>query len=166
MIELLNLEKIATTLFIAIATSSLIAIPTSILSVNLAMKKYRTEKWWDKKAECYFQTIRALNDVVHYYDALLEDKLNIKTLPEPKLKELKKEFYSAQILVQAQLNIGQLLLSKSSCKDLLDIDQVFSKAENIKDVIQKYGTIRNEIEACLNSLIENAKTDLGINKFF
>ncbi|MFP3608400.1 hypothetical protein, partial [Paraburkholderia sp. SIMBA_053] len=52
-------------------TSVLVAIPTAFLSVHLALKKYRTEKWWDTKLSCYLDSIKTLKSLIVYCDSQL-----------------------------------------------------------------------------------------------
>ncbi|CAB1275755.1 conserved protein of unknown function [Candidatus Nitrosacidococcus tergens] len=58
-------------------TGCVIAIVSSCLSSYLTsiwtMKKFYTEKWWDRKALAYTEIINALYDMTQFYKVFKED---------------------------------------------------------------------------------------------
>jgi hypothetical protein len=50
-------------LFLSSLSGLLIAIVTSFLTVRLAVWRFHSEKWWEKKAEIYAKLLEALFDM-------------------------------------------------------------------------------------------------------
>jgi len=145
-------------------TAIIVAIPTSYFSVHFALKKYRTQKWWDKKADCYFEIINALNDLIRYCDIQLDEKLDDISVSNENKELLKKEFHKGKLILQTQVNIGSLLLPEDVIKDLLSLDSALISAERESEITQQIAATRCAAEDCLFNLIPNAKNDLGIKK--
>ena len=145
-------------------TAIIVAVPTSWFSVYFALKKYRTEKWWDNKAQCYIDTVSAMNDIIRFCDATLAEELDDIAITNNMRKELGDKFHEGKALIESQLNIGRLLMSEKAYKDLLSLDQALSKAEREDDFAQQIAGIRVETDDCLYSFIPHAKEDLGVQK--
>ena len=145
-----------------LVTAIIVAIPTSILSVYLALKKYRSEKWWEKKLECYLNTINAMNDIIRFCDDTLAEKLDIESMSDDRKKEMKNEFHKGKIVLQTQTNIGPLLISEEAYKSLRSLDSKLSSTEREDDFIKKIAGIRLEIDDCLIAIVQHAKDDLGV----
>lgn len=147
-----------------LVTAIVVAVPTSFLSVYLALRKYRTEKWWERKAECYIETVNSMNDIIRFCDGYLAEELNGKGVTDAIRDDLEKNFHSGKMLLETQTNIGRLLMSEDAYKDLLSLDLALSKAEGEEDISQQIAGIRVETEDCLCSFIPHAKKDLGVQK--
>ena len=156
MADLINIQTLVTAI--------VVAVPTSLLSVYLALRKYRTEKWWDKKAECYLETVNSMNDIIRFCDSYLAEELDGKEITDSIRDELERKFHSGKLTLETQTNIGRLLMSEDAYKDLLSLDRALSKAENDQDITQQIAGIRVETEDCLCAFIPHAKNDLGVQK--
>jgi len=156
MTDILNLQTLFTTI--------IVAVPTSMLSVYLALKKYRTEKWWDKKAGCYIRTVNAMNDIISFCDDTLAVELDGKPISHELREDLRNKFHKGKMTLDTQTNIGQLLMSDDAYNDLLSLDRKLYKAEQEEEFIQQIAHIRTNTEECLFSFIPHAKGDLGVKK--
>lgn len=144
-----------------LVTAIVVAFPTSMLSVYLAMRKYRTEKWWDRKAECYIETVNSMNDIIRFCDSYLAELDGVEITASAR-EELEKKFHNGKMLLETQTNIGHLLISEDAHKDLLSLDRALYKFEIEEDITsQQIAEIRGETEDCLESFIVHAKNDLG-----
>ena len=45
-----------------------ISVLVAIITVKLSLKKFRSEKWWEKKVEVYSKIIDALHHLKNYCD--------------------------------------------------------------------------------------------------
>jgi len=145
-----------------LVTAILVAVLTSLLSVHLALKKYRTEKWWEKKLECYIDTIHAMNEIINFCDGLIAEELDGEDIPKKRIENLRKGFHKGRLFLDTQLNIGHLLMSEEAHKELLLLDVAFNRAEKESDFMGKITEIRVKTEECIYSFIRHAKKDLGI----
>lgn len=99
----------------ALSTAVVVAIMTSFISTYLAFKKYRTEKWWDKKCNCYIETITAINNIIKHCDHFLAEELDDEMISEQIKTAATKKYDIAISLLHTQSNIGELLMSKKLC---------------------------------------------------
>jgi hypothetical protein len=154
MADLINIQTLVTAI--------VVAVPTSLLSVYLALRKYRTEKWWDKKVECYMETVNSMNDIIRFCDSYLAKELDGKEITDSIRDELEIKFHNGKLMLETQTNIGRLLMSEDAYKNLLSLDRALSKAEREEDITQQIAGIRVETEDCLCAFIPHAKNDLGV----
>jgi len=139
----------------------LISLITSAISVWLALKKYRSEKWWDKKLECYLQTVEAMNKILSFCDNYIAEEWFEKELPDEEKNQLKKEFYEGKKLLETQANIGKLMLTEKACKILSRLDEELYEIDQNFD-LQQIADLRETTDCYLSFFIEIAQVDLGI----
>jgi len=143
-----------------IVSSIFVAVVTSILTVYFAFRKYKSEKWWDAKSKCYLDTIEALNNMMQYCDAVLQNDQDTDEEPEAAIQVLKKRFSQGKFEFEKQSNIGSLLLSDGAQKNLLTLDHAIYAAESEEALQLQMAKIRVAIEECLADFIPNAQNDL------
>lgn len=152
--EFITIDKLITSIFVA--------IPTAFLSVHLALRKYRTEKWWDTKLSCYLDSIAALNNLIVYCDSQLDVEFNEVSYTPEQLKTNEVKFHEARSHLQAQVNLGELLLNKESYKAIFEFNNHLFSAERESDDTKRITGIREIAEEYVGVLVNNAKSDLGV----
>ena len=144
-----------------IASAVLVAVPTACLTVYLAFTRYKFEKWWDRKAQCYFETIEALNKIMEVCDANIEARSNGSVVCG--VEELNEKYVKGKAFFITQTNIGRLLLSKKAFDALIAFDHELSSMESEADEGKRIADIRVAAETCIDALIPIARKDLGAN---
>jgi len=112
-----------------VAGGVLVAVVTAVLTVQLALRRFYTERWWEKKAEAYLNVIDALSvqlrqlqdelDELHSYQTQLQHSqtpgsVKVTVLPEEMRLENKRRWDEAvQELEDARIQ-GAFLLSDAS----------------------------------------------------
>jgi len=81
-----------------IFTSLITAVLTSFISVNIALRKYKSEQWWDKKLNSYMTIIEALNNMMVYCDLYIDVEFEGRSIFEINLEKYKNEFNSCNIV--------------------------------------------------------------------
>jgi hypothetical protein len=135
-----------------------------LLSVYLALRKYRSEKWWEHKSKCYVDTVSAMNDMITFCDMVSEEVLDGEVLPEKIRKEFEERYHNAKRILEAQTNVGDLLMSKVAHEDLMALNRALYKVGQEPEGPRRMAGIRLELEECLLSFIPHAKQDLGVQK--
>lgn len=143
-------------------TSILTSLFVSFFSVNLALRRYKSEKWWDFKASCYLSIIEALNNMVIYCDLWIDEALDGKDVCEDTLRKYEEEFKSAGLLLKKQVGSGKLLLSDDIYKILYSLAHKVSQAEDMQCKTRGIGSIRNDADECLSKLTPFIKDDLKV----
>ena len=142
-----------------VLSSIVVAVVASVLTAYLTFRKNKSEKWWDAKYKCYLDTVGALNNMVQYCDATLQEN---PECDEDCILALQNRFQQGRLDFERQTNIGCLLLSNEAQSCLLELDSAIYKADSEADVRKRMATIRVAVEECLDSFIINAKSDLKI----
>jgi len=152
--EFITIDKLITSIFVA--------VPTAYLTVYLALKKYRTAKWWDNKSSCYLDIIAALNSLIIYCDSQIDVEFEEVNYTAEQLKTNEKKFHEARSHLQAQVNLGVLLLNKVSYNAIFEFNNELFSAERGDDYTIRIGGIREAAQKCIEVVVNNAKEDLGV----
>jgi hypothetical protein len=93
---------------------------TAYFSVRLALKKFRTERWWEKKAETYTSAIEALFDI-RAYSSETSDRLEVgRSLDDDRMQQLAKRSAAGRGELRRIAALGNLVVSKD-CATRLDL---------------------------------------------
>src|SRR5439155_2621706 len=68
-----------------------VAIVTSILTVWLALWRFHSEKWWERKAELYSNLMEALYDMHCYHREWLDDYESQPEMESGEKEQIRKE---------------------------------------------------------------------------
>ena len=95
-----------------------ISILVTIITVKLSLKKFRSEKWWEKKAEAYSKIIDALHQLKNYCDQKLPASYGEFNLSPEKENELAEQYKIAYREFVKALDVGSFIISKEAVKIL------------------------------------------------
>jgi hypothetical protein len=150
--------------------SIVVAIVSAVVTVFLAFRRFRRERWWDRKADAYAAIIEAL----HHMKRGIEDDIRVFQQYPPKQedeasKERTKKYRQAYEEVHKAVNTGSFLLSKEAVDTLDRFMSDFQKARDDARMHDGYldpdthlSGMLNAIKKCLDSLPPIAKRDLGV----
>lgn len=167
-------QKVWYELIRQIGVGILVGAASALLTARVALRKYRSEKWWQRKADAYAQILQALHIMKR---GLEEDLRDMKSHPTPydtpERKESFARFRQAQGRIHEAVDTGSFLLSDEA---RIAIEKLVSDLDNAAELstehvlgMGKY-TIPEEatereldaIRACLDRLPELAKRDLAV----
>src|SRR5512140_1398437 len=94
--------------------SVVVAIIVAVLAVHLALRRFYTEKWWERKIAAYTAIIEALHHVRNHADTNLTFSMLGRELPEQGEKELTEKLQGAMAELRKQLDIGNFVLSEEA----------------------------------------------------
>lgn len=162
-------------LLTTIISGLLIAVATSILTVWLALWRFHSEKWWERKAELYSKLIEALYDMYcydrewldgyeadHQYESPEQEQKRKARLAERLARHTKGEEEVQKIAV-----IGSFIVSDAVAADIMRMRKQYDAAMasfHDADIYDVVGGCMKAVEECLGSVREHAKQDLGIKR--
>ncbi|HEX9758307.1 MAG TPA: hypothetical protein VGB26_11000 [Nitrospiria bacterium] len=150
-----------------ILTGIVIAAVSAWITVQLSLKRFRKEKWWERKADAYVRVIEALHHVKNFPDRLFDAGSSGQNLPEEKEKELIKHAEKAENEIQKALDIGAILLSKEAIIRLKhykkDLDDALSQDPQRQNYYEFQLTVLENSKKCLEDIIKISKKDLKTN---
>ena len=145
---------------LAILTGIVIAAVSSWITVQLSLRKFRTERWWEKKAEAYSRIIEALHNSKAFADNHLEAQYSGRDLPAEKDKELRQRSKLAHEEIAKAVDIGAFLLSEEALTRLKQYQKEAGKTEDEKSWFEYLEETWGSTDKCLKDLIKIAKRDL------
>lgn len=162
-------------LLTTIVSGLFIATLTSLFTVRLALWRFHSEKWWERKAELYSRLIEALYDMHEYNRQWLEDYESgghdEGSAEEQKRKERSASLWMRHQAAQEEIRkiavIGAFVVSDAVADDLMNWRERHAAAlrslpeSDVYDVAQ---TCLKDVEESLSQVREHAKEDLGIKR--
>lgn len=155
----MNIWEITKTFFIPIIIA--------LITVKISLRKFRTEKWWEKKAETYSSVIDALHKLKNYCQQKLVAEYRPSSYGENNLSkeregELYNQYKQAHQEVIRAIDVGSFIISEAALK-------VLSVYQNRPEPDWDTGWLGNiiaqdfkYIATCLEDFKKEAKKDLSI----
>ena len=150
------LSKIAIGAVIAIVAS----IITAIITARLALRRFYSEKWWEKKAEAYSAIIESLHHMKRYYDEELHAAMAGREVPEDREKVLVEESRKAHDELKKRIDIGQFVLSEEAVVELAAFEKALKNATNTQIWSEYIIASRDAIDDTLQRMRSIARADL------
>ena len=139
----------------------IVATIGTLLSVNLALRRFYSEKWWERKAEAYSRIVEELYHVMNNLDTYLSHFEHSREFPEDKKIELQQRANEAYKEIYKAESIGAFIISDEVAQTLSDMrskEKILSFDDSIYGLIDARSKIVSE---CLNQIKELAKKELS-----
>jgi len=146
-----------------------IAVVSASVTVYFAIRKFRTEKWWERKVDIYISIIEAL----HHVKRGTQDSLNACQEPrkvnEEHQKQLTEKYYASWDEIHKAVDTGSFFLCRQARTVLDALIVELRKADDDAglhrtdfNVYDAYSTRLEAINRCLEALPPIAKKDLSV----
>lgn len=139
----------------------LIAAVSSWITVQLSIRQFRGEKWWERKADAYTHVIEALHNSKEFSDQHLDAARRGNEISSDRDAELRAKAKIGREEIRRARNIGAFLLSDKAISRL-DIFKQEEDALNAEGWIDYLMSDLSIVGACLDDMIEMAKNDLKV----
>lgn len=146
-----------------------VAVVSAIVTATLALRRFKGEKWWERKAAAYADTIEALHQLKRSLQEEL-DCLNEGAQPtiDGLLPYLKERFATQLDSVHRAADTAPFLLSKAATSELNNFLVEFARAEadNSDPISPEWDAKAKDAllatDRCLQQMISHGRGDLGI----
>lgn len=145
-----------------LGSSIVVAIVTSMLTVRLALKRFYSEKWWERKSAAYTAIIEGLHHIREHADTNLVFSLRGKDLPPEGEKELTQELQEAMAQLRKHRDLGSFVASDEAISLL---NQLFSELDASTNTPhwQKHLEMKlAAVDKCLSGMRSVARNDLKL----
>ena len=150
-------------IIITVVSSLLVAVITAFVTVKLSLRRFYTERWWEKKAEVYSRIIEALHRYKKYDEEKLEIEMKYPRGDNDELeKKLSKQWAESKAEIEKAVDLGAFIVSE-------EVESILTKFLNRKIGDPNYDPLFEIIEKdlgkvkkCLSEVKAAAKKDLGI----
>jgi hypothetical protein len=146
-----------------ILTGILIAAISSWITVQLSLRRFRAEKWWERKADAYSKIIEALHNAKSFSDHFLDVEIEGRKLPEEREKELRSRAKAASDEILKTMDVGAFLLSDEALSRLRQYQKDADAASNEPAWFLYLEAEWAAADKCLKEIIDIAKKDLKTN---
>ncbi|ELJ8516766.1 hypothetical protein RUK42_003497, partial [Vibrio cholerae] len=140
-----------------------IGITASYISVKFAMRKFKSEKWWDRRLHCYTEISELLSMVIIYADMVLDVELDGVEHDSSAYDSQKSAFNEAIIKLQKHAYSSAILLDDDSYQAVLSFANELFRVETSSINTQKLAGLRENAENCLSVIGSNARKALGVS---
>jgi hypothetical protein len=100
-----------------------------LLTLWLGLRKFRSEKWWERKAVAYASAIEALHGMHDLANARIEAEEMSEDIPAERLASLAAVSQAGLSEIRKGANIGSFVMSKRSAMILKDVLGDFDKMQ-------------------------------------
>jgi hypothetical protein len=130
-----------------------------LLTLWLGLRKFRSEKWWERKAAAYASAIEALHGMHDLANARMEAEEMREDLPAERLSSLLAVSQAGLSEIRKGANIGSFIMSKRSAMILKDVLNDFDKMQ-APTSYEFYDTRAAILSGAITQLTAEAKRDL------
>ncbi|HFX6224400.1 hypothetical protein [Acinetobacter nosocomialis] len=147
-------------LIISIVSGTIIAIVSSYLTSIWTMKKFYTEKWWDRKEQAYTEIINAIYDMVQFFKVHKENYGQDGFISDERAADLNQKYSNGMRKLYRATDLASLYISDNAVNELIKLrnrevlDQLSNPSWEVYESEYKYH------KQTLDELLVIAKKDL------
>jgi hypothetical protein len=150
-------------LLVELAKLGAVGIIGGFFGSFMANRNFRSQRWWERKADAYTRLIEALSDMLEYYSALGRAEIQGRELAEEQKAELEAHWNAGRRSVRKAANLGAFLLSPEVETALREFEEHVRKHHEsyFEYLDESYGAVK----ACLETIVAQSKQDLQVRYF-
>ncbi|MFQ2434524.1 hypothetical protein ACK3YT_20515 [Aeromonas caviae] len=142
----------------------LLSIGAAFLGAWLASRRFRNERWWEKKSEAYSELVEALHNMrwpsSEHFDAGLEHR----ELSEEYSQESWEEFRRARKIVWKITESSSFLVSSEVLEAVQEMERGLSNARSAESWFDHLDEQGAAIDICIEKVKGIGVKELGIKK--
>lgn len=148
--------------FLTILTGVAIAGLSSWITVHLSLKRFRTEKWWEMRADAYSRLLGTIHDAKAFAEEHLEADIQGLEISKEEDKELREKSQKAEAEIYRAMDVGAFYLSVEAINRL----KAYKNHPRDDNVDHSWGAylVSEHVatDSCLKDMIKIARKDLSI----
>jgi hypothetical protein len=151
----------AVTMLVSLVPAILVAIVTSAITVTLALRRFRQERWWERKQATYAELLETLHGLKKYTSAFI-DQYHEESTDDERQKEMNAIWKECSAKLSRLEDLASFQLSDRAVALLEEYRQERQAARSNDDFYEWAEGNLAAVERCLERLKEEAKRDLKI----
>ena len=149
---------------IKITSTLAIAIMTSWFTVYFSLKRLRSEKWWEKKADTYSSLLSALHESKLFSETNLVAEKRSRDLTDQEDKALREKSQESEMKIYREMDVGAFYLSEKAVRRLELYKKQVSDAGSTNSWVQYLLDDLEATNSCIKSIIDIAREDLRVKR--
>jgi hypothetical protein len=134
----------------------------AFITVRLALRRFYSEKWWERKSEAYTAIFESLHHIRNHADHNLMFFQRHIEIPEEGRKELTEKLQGAIAELRKLNDIGSFLVSKEAVSALAVLFNELDKSTEITNWEKHLQLKLQAVDKCLETMRIIAKKDLSL----
>ena len=156
---LISFDSLAANVISSVATGLL----TALISVRLALRRFRSERLWDRRVQAYSNLFEALFHVKAYTKRALDRIEGGGDLNDDYMKELAARSGEGYREIRKAVVIGVLALGPEAVKRLESLEADFDDPHHNMDLHEEISADLDAVTRAIDDLRPIAKRDLQIS---
>lgn len=157
--DLMNWQPV----FVSFISSVVIAVVVAMVTVRLALKRFHTEKWWERKSTAYVSIIEALHHMRDHADTNLTFALMQRDLQDDGAEQLRLKMAQGLSELRKQRDMGDLVLSPAAVALMNALLQELSESPRTTSWEEHLEMNLIVIDKCLLHMRVIARDDLRVD---
>jgi len=139
-----------------------ISIGSAFLAAFLATKKFRSDKWWEKKAFAYAELVEALHKMKWPASEHLDAEIESREISHDDSNRMWEEFRLARRNTWRIADTASFLISDDAMKAVQEMERGLGDARNAGSWFEHLDVQYAAIDKCLLRIKEIGKSDLKL----
>lgn len=136
-----------------------VSIITSVVTVRLSLRQFRSERWWEQKAEAYSRILEHLANVDLYVTRWLRNEYTGRGMSDPIREELADTRVEASKELDKAVSIGPYIISDAAAKALRSMKREMQSAD-MESLPEAVEAERSAVRECIKKVRNEARNDL------
>jgi len=134
----------------------------AVLTVNLSLRRFYAERWWEKKVDAYSSAIEQLATLRYVFGRWYSDLTHEDELSLGEKKGLGQEYAEAIASVRQAEATGAYIISDDAITSLRNLLNQLLDARNEVYYDEQLGDSYDAVSKCLDELRDHARKDCSL----
>jgi len=141
------------------------AVATAVITVRLALRRFHSVKWWERKSAAYVAIIESLHHLREYADTNLTFAMKGRDLPSEGQAKLIEKLEQATATLRLHRDVGSLVIADGAIDLLNTLFQELDDAARHTSSWHDYLDFRlAAVDKCLPEMRRIARSDLSLRE--
>ena len=140
----------------------LLSVFTAIITVRLSLKRFYSERLWERKMDSYTAIFEALHRLKHYYQMKRDIDLGERSLQKDRSALLEQQWAESDTEVNKAIDIGSFVI----CQDAIDCLRDFRNHPRLHYEDEPISELASQeikyLDDCIKTLNSIAHKDIGV----
>jgi len=133
----------------------------SWLTVRLALQRFYTQKWWERKAQAYSEIIGSLAKMRICFDKWFDEDIELRKMSPEAGKRVNEEYASARRVIENAEAVGSFIISEEAAKVLRSFLKELQKEDIQGNCLKDRDRHYDELIKCIAELRKIANRELN-----
>ncbi len=143
-----------------IASGLLISVVTALVTVQLSLRRFRSERMWERKVQAYERIFESLHHLKAYCDGHLKAEECGSKMDINREQELYGKFRLALEEINKYRDIGSFLIAESAVERLKRFEMELEKSYEGKTIFEIADNQYGYVTSCIKDVNEIARSDI------